>query len=62
MGAHLHHGGKIEIDQRLALLGRQLEPVGEGGSVGKILRAQPGIVASPCSAEVSSTSSGLMAG
>src|SRR5436309_3472854 len=44
MRAHLHHGGEIELDQRLALIGRKLILVGKGARVGKILRSQLGVV------------------
>jgi hypothetical protein len=34
MRAHLHHRGKVELDERLALIGRELEFVGEGRRIG----------------------------
>jgi hypothetical protein len=34
MGAHLHHRGQVELDQRLALIGRELKFVGEGRRIG----------------------------
>jgi hypothetical protein len=34
MRAHLHDRGKVELDERLALIGRELEFVGEGRRIG----------------------------
>src|SRR6266545_7519615 len=47
MRTHLHHRRKVELDQRLALLGRQLEFVGETARIGEVLRAQLGVVSKP---------------
>src|ERR1044071_935470 len=47
MRSHFDHRRQIELDQSLALLGRQLEAIREGARVGQKLRALLGIMGKP---------------
>src|SRR6478609_7377790 len=44
---HLDDGRQVELDQRLALIGREPELVREGRCIGHVLRSQVGVVREP---------------